>query len=466
MAPRPPSTDALTAVRRFGLGPRPGEIAQLAADPRGALLRQLADPRAALITDRPQLQASHKLQMELQDLRLMRQVVRVFGSGAGGTPGAGADVRTGATVRERMREEAEARIGRARTTPSPLVERLVYFWSNHFTVALRKVRIMTGAYEREAIRPHVLGKFGDMLKAVVQHPAMLMYLDNHASIGPNSKAGRRAADGGRNRGLNENLAREILELHTLGVDGGYTQADVTNFARILTGWSVALDVNASPETAGRFQFVDNRHEPGRSVVLGKTYGESGVEAGLGVLDDLARHPATARHIATRLVRHFVSDRPPASLVAKLERAFKDSGGDLALVTKALVTAPEAWVAPAQKIVPPFDFLIALQRGFGFDVPVNETVRLSNLLGQPLWNPPSPKGWPDDDDAWISPSPIRERLRIAELVARRSPARDPRTLVDDLLADTAGESTRLAVVRAENREQALELLIMSPEFMRR
>ena len=194
--------------------------------------------------------------------------------------------------------------------------RLVMFWSNHFCVSANKgpVRGMAGAYEREAIRPHVLGRFVDMLLAVERHPAMLVYLDNHVSIGPNSRAGLN-----RGLGLNENLAREILELHTLGVGGGYTQEDVTNLARILTGWTVANLANPVGEP-GRFFFAPARHEPGAWTVLGKRYGEAGMAAGEAVLRDLARHPATARHIARKLARHFVSAEPPAALVARLTPA--------------------------------------------------------------------------------------------------------------------------------------------------
>ncbi len=506
MSPRPLPRDALTAVKRFGLGPAPGEIASIASDPRNAVLRQLADPRAAMIDPSPELAPSHDLQIELREIRQMRRIARAFGttepttaaapsaappnpplaaaadgsmapamtddaikgnakSKAGFVPTDGVTAANG-FVKSVQRAEATARLKLAKSTTAPLVERLVYFWSNHFTVSQRKLPVLCGAYEREAIRPHVLGQFRDMLKAVVQHPAMLIFLDNHTSIGPNSPAGSRANQAGRNRGLNENLAREILELHTLGVDGGYSQDDVTNFAKILTGWTVVLEPDAPPERAGRFTFVENRHEPGKVSILGRSYGGTGLSAGFAVLDDLARHPATARHIATRLARHFVSDVPPAGLVAKLEAAFVKTGGDLRAVSEALVMAPEAWAHPASKIVPPFDFLVALQRGFGLDTPPGETVRLSNILGQPLWNAASPKGWPDDDDAWISPSPIRERLRIAEAIAKKLPKADPRALLTAVFADTVSENTRLAVHRAETRDQAIELMIMSPEFMRR
>lgn len=475
MSPRSPSPDAVTALRRFGLGPRPGDVAQIASDPRGYVQEQTGKPAAAVLAESSSLEPSHKLLVEFREMRLMRAVMRTFGTDSAGRPGAqrqdGASrpaAALGAGGRRIVVTEAGARISKALSTDAPLVERLVYFWSNHFTVAVRKgpVRMIAGAFEREAIRPHVLGRFTDMLKAVARHPAMLIYLDNVQSIGPGSRAGQRQAAAGRNRGLNENLAREILELHTLGADGGYGQADVTGFARALTGWSVARGIDAAPDKAGRFEFAQNRHEPGPFSVLGRTYRQPGQDAGLAILDDLARHPSTARHVARKLARHFVSDDPPAGLVARMETAFRTSDGDLAAVVRALVTAPEAWERTAAKIIPPYDFLVSLQRSFATTQPPAECVRLCQILGQPMWNATSPKGWPEDDDAWISPSPIRERLRIAESVARTSPVGDPRVLLADLTGGTAGDATRQAVERAESRTQAIELMIMSPEFMRR
>jgi uncharacterized protein (DUF1800 family) len=358
--------------------------------------------------------------------------------------------------------EAVARFGRAASADAALLERLVMFWSNHFCVSANKgpVASIAGAYEREAIRPHVLGRFADMLLAVERHPAMLIYLDNAQSIGPNSRAGIN-----RGRGLNENLAREILELHTLGVDGGYTQEDVANLARILTGWTVGNFATRSAEP-GRFFFARARHEPGDWTVLGKRYPDYGEGTGENVLRDLARHPSTARRVAGKLARHFVSDNPPAALVERLEHTFLASEGDLRAVMEALIKSSQAWEAPPAKVLPPYDFLVAVARGIGFQPRPRELLRLTNILGQPLWRPPSPAGWPDTDDGWASPSAMRERLRVAEVAARRGGTGDPREVAQDVLGDAMGASTRQAVARAEAREQGLELLIMSPEFQRR
>src|SRR5258706_2824525 len=237
------------------------------------------------------------------------------------------------------------------------VERLVWFWSNHFCISADKIPSMTGAYEREAIRPHVLGRFADMLLAVESHPAMLFYLDNSASIGPNSVAGIN-----RSRGLNENLAREILELHTLGVRSGYSQDDVTRFAYVLTGWTFLEPGN--PKNGGEFVFIPRLHEPGAQEVVGKTYADGGVAQGRAVLADLARHPATATHIATKLARHFVADEPPPALVTRLAQRFRDTDGDLKEMAKALVAAPETWSPSRAKLKRPSERLMAMARATG------------------------------------------------------------------------------------------------------
>lgn len=489
--------DPATALRRFGLGARPGELAQIAGDPLGFVVQTLSDPKAALIDD-PALAPSHvtfaaAMRAQRQQ-RLARMAEKAAAPGVeaakdGAAPATmpGADApkeeaspamsgpsqgaitptnpqpKLGQIRRDAFLEEASARLRHATATGTGMVERLVMFWSNHFSVSANKgpVRGIAGAYEREAIRPHVLGRFRDMLLAVEQHPAMLIYLDNHLSIGPDSRAGRN-----RGRGLNENLARESLELHTLGVGGGYTQADVTNLARILTGWTVGNLDNALAEP-GKFFFAPARHEPGDIAVLGKTYADRGRLTGEEVLKDLARHRATARHIARKLAVHFVSDDPPPALCAKLEKTFLDTDGDLGAVANALVATPEAWQAAPAKILPPYDFLIALARGLEIAPKPGDLLRLSAQLGQPLWRPPQPAGWPDSDAVWAAPSSLRERLRIAEVAARQADhGIDPRQAADDLLGARMSAATRQAVARAETREQGLELLIMSPDFQRR
>ena len=472
--------DASVALRRFGLGARPGETAKITSDPRGFVVAQLSQGAAVKLDD-PDLDSSgvslSNIQLGQAQKRMAREAsqdalrenLKVPYPATGGEPPkvlpkTAARVRPGLMRGEVYQDEAAVRFDRMVTTDHGLLERLVLFWSNHFCVSSGKgnVRAIAGAFEREAIRPHVLGRFASMLEAVEMHPAMLIYLDNQLSIGPNSPAGKN-----RNKGLNENLAREILELHTLGVGGGYSQDDVTNLARIIAGWSVGgLGQGAD---AGQFIYLAPRREPGTWSVAGKSYVNVGAVTGKEVLADLARHPATAKHVAMKLATHFVADPPPPALVAKLEKSFRDSDGDLAVVSKTLVTSVEAWTHPRTKMLPPNDFLVAVVRGLPFRQRPRsaEIVRLSNQLGQPLWNVPSPKGWPDTNDAWAGPSALRERLRIAEVVATQlDKAADPRAFADDLIGPDLSEATRQAVARAEVKEQGFELLMMSPEFQRR
>jgi uncharacterized protein (DUF1800 family) len=356
--------------------------------------------------------------------------------------------------------EAKARTDAAVVAEIGFAERLVWFWSNHFCISADKIQSMSGAYEREAIRPHILGRFADMLQAVEGHPAMLFYLDNGASMGPNSIAGIN-----RTRGLNENLAREILELHTLGVRSGYTQDDVIRFANVLTGWTL-LPAGDNPEHGGEFTFNRRLHEPGPQKIMDKVYEEAGVEQGRAVLRDLATHPSTATHVANKLVRYFLSDDPPAELVERLARAYRDTAGDLREVTKALVTSREAWTLPPTKLKRPSEWVVSMVRASGTSQvdPARFTAGQA-LLGEPLWRPPSPKGYADDEATWIDG--MGRRLDVANNFAERIAGRiDPDYVVEAVLASTVSSEVKQAVARAESRQQALALLFMSPELQRR
>src|ERR1700733_13057799 len=368
-------------------------------------------------------------------------------------------------IQKTFRAEALARLQRAMLSDCGFTERLVVFWSNHFCVSANKgelARIWAGSFEREAIRPHVLGRFSDMLKAVEQHPAMLFFLDNQQSLGPDSPAGQN-----RKRGLNENLAREIMELHTLGVGGGYTQDDVTSLARIITGWTFA-GRQGQLGPPGNFVFNANAHEPGAQVLLGKTYENEGVAQGEAALEDLARHPSTAKFIATKFARHFVADDPPQALVARLQEVFRKSDGDLKALATALVDSDEAWQAPQTKMRSPYEFLVATGRLLS-QIPDDPSRYLGglNLLGQPLWTPAGPNGFPDTNAAWAAPEGMKLRLDIsAQVASRLADTVDPRDLLELAAADAASPETRRTVERAESRQQALALLLMSPEFQRR
>jgi uncharacterized protein (DUF1800 family) len=343
------------------------------------------------------------------------------------------------------------------TTDAPFRERLVWFWANHFTVSTRQggTQATVGPYIREAIRPNVTGPFGAMLVAVMRHPAMLMYLDNNNSFGPNSTIGKN-----QHKGLNENLARECLELHTLSPASGYSQDDVTEFAKIITGWSVELN-----RLYPGFQFRELAHEPGTKTLLGRRFppGEAG---GLAALDYLANHPATHRHLATKLVRHFVADTPPPDAVRTIEGVLRDTGGDLGAASTALLHLEAAW-KPLAKLRSPLDFSVATLRAL--DLPMDKQVPLQGVLGslgQPLWTAPLPNGWSDAATDWAAPEAMMRRVDWTYTIAAHSSDRDPAAIADAALGPLLRPRTQEAMRHAGSRRDALTLLLTSPEFQRR
>lgn len=481
-------------IQRFGLGASPQSRERIGPDLRAALLEEIR-PDAALIRGdglpttargiQIVSQIEEKRRLEREAKRQVAQANAVNPAAAPSMPATasppgGAAMPAQATpsqvnpaaqdpdqvrLRDVLMIDVKARLDRAVSAPAGFAERWALFWSNHFCVALRRGQIMQGVagpYEREAIRPHVFGRFAELLVAVETHPAMLHYLDQRQSIGPNSPAGQR-----RQRGLNENLAREILELHTLGVAGGYSQADVTAFAKALTGWSIT-GFEENVDGYGAFVFAPNRHEPGPQTVLGKSYGQNGKEQGLAILRDLARHPSTARFLATKIARHFVADTPPPALVTALETTYRTTDGDLSAMARTLLTAPESWKAGPAKVRTPYEFLVASLRATGAPVDrVPAMLNALNLMGQQLWNPPGPNGYPDDEASLVAPKAIKTRLEFALQFARQAGgALDPRDLADQLMGEGLSAETRQAIARAETRPQGLALLLMSPEFQRR
>jgi uncharacterized protein (DUF1800 family) len=381
------------------------------------------------------------------------------------------------------RSQVLARAQSAALTTRPFAERLVHFWTNHFAVSADKAAVygVAGTLENEAIRPHVDGRFVDLLTAVEQHPAMIGFLDNQYSVGRDSDLARLAARRAvrqrmeapdkpkREFGINENLAREILELHTLGVNGGYTQTDVTTFAQIITGWSIGGGKGRlAGGIPGHFYFRDNLHEPGAKTFMGKTYSESGQRQGEAVLADLARQPATARFIATKLVRHFVADDPPPAAVERVARAFLKTGGDLPAVYTALIEAPEAWDADMRKFKTPEDFVFSTLRALNASPSQpEEVVRTFDLLGQRQYTPGSPAGWPDTAKSWDGSDALMHRVLWSSRVAGRyEQGIDPVDLAAASLGAYARPETVTALRRASSSTQALALLLMSPEFQRR
>lgn len=472
---------AAIALTRFGLGARPEEWAKISGDPKAYLRATIGNGEAALIRGAglPSAVDAFRAQTEYREARREAKtaeplpVLPIQATGIRDVPPerALAFARKGADL---LGSEVIARTRAGVDTPFPFAERWALFWANHFTVGAVKAASLglAGPFEREAIRPRIWGKFAAMLRAASTHQGMLAYLDQAGSIGPNSAFGQR-----RERGLNENLAREILELHTLGVAGGFSQADVTEFARALTGWIiVAPRVVAGLErlgitaTLGETLFLEAAHEPGTRVILGKTYPQAGAAQSLAVLDDLARHPATARFIAEKLARHFSADTPPEALVARLERSFRATDGDLAALARTLIDSPEAW-APAQlKFKQPYEFLISSLRAAGSAgalLQLPELRRAFELLGQPPLRAASPKGWPDEAAAWAGPDAVLKRVEYSQFLANRvADGTAPMVFLEQALGPLAPAKLRQAVAQAQSASQAIALVLMSPEFQRR
>ncbi len=446
------------AVRRFGYGGKPTET--YAGAPKSWLIAQIDnyDPLPQALRSLP---GSDKITRQFGEFRRL------------GNDDQGLKRNARRALRGHVRSAVGARIVSAINTRDQFAERLVHFWANHFAVSTEKrgAGPLAGSFELEAIRPNIFGKFANMLAAVETHPAMLLYLDQAQSIGPNSRRGLRAAERGRRRaGLNENLAREILELHTLGVRSGYTQQDVTEFAKALTGHTVPAARRNRRNQRSRgsdlaYAFVEALHEPGAKTVLGKTYRASGAQEVAYILDDLAAHPATAKHIATKLARHFTSDTPPPALVTRLETDFLVSGGDLRSLTLALINSPEVWVEERDKFLTPWEWSIASARAIQPDqIDPMQIRRLMINLGQDLWKPGSPAGFEDKASRWAVPESLHRRVEAAQTLGRRGARHDARSLGPELYSGIWSKSSALAVARAESPAQAMALLLASPEAM--
>lgn len=463
--------NAAIAANRFGLGARPGDLSRIEPDPAQWLLDQLQGPSRQPAELR-ELPATAEVLLEVQDLRREQREMRQL---AEGEPAPDIVRKYGRMVRGHYVGQAQARYRNAANTDYPFHERLVHFWSNHFAVSADKqpLSAIAGLYENEAIRPNIAGNFANLLIACEQHPAMIMYLDNQRSIGPNSMLGRRANRAQRDReiGLNENLAREILELHTLGVDGGYTQEDVTTFAKVITGWSVggATETGRFADgVPGTFEFREAIHEPGTHSILGTRYSQDGIQQGTAVLRDLAVHPSTARFIATKLARHFVADEPDPALIDALVATYLDSGGELSRVYETLIGADEAWLEPHSKYKSPHDFVISTFRAFDH-VPDNTrfVVGALDMMGQTPFRPGSPAGWPDTAEHWGGADALYKRIEWSNTVSRVVGSRvNPVELGDAVLGPAFSSEVRKAISRAEDTVQGMTMLLASPDFQRR
>lgn len=505
----PDSDDAAIAhvLNRIGYGPKPGQIETVRQIGLARYIdRQLHPERIsdagmiARLDGLPTLSLSAREIAERYEQPLLQeraQQRREAGKPATGGPAA--DPRSGKAEAQQANlplvELSEQTILRSVYSERQLEEVLTDFWFNHFNVDARKgpVRFMLTSYERDTIRPHVLGHFRDLLGATARSPAMLFYLDNWMSTDPNGphrdpRRERRAAGAERRqsaglgmpvpqtpaqtrnarRGLNENYGRELLELHTLGVDGGYTQHDVTEVARAFTGWTIDR-----PREGGGFRFVPQLHDDGEKIVLGQRIAAGGGERdGERVLDILAAHPATARSIATKLAVRFVSDTPPADLVARLSATFLSTHGDLQAIMRALLTSPEFLSPDAHraKVKTPVEFVVSALRASGAEIAdARSVVRSLQQLGMPLYQCQPPTGYKTTADAWVNTGALVNRMNVALALAGGSMkgVMVPHTAdATSLIAGTISDTTRATIARAANGSQATALALGSPEFQRR
>lgn len=446
------SLEGALAVTRFGLGAKTGEIEIVSQSPKKWFLDQLNSPSVtgSVLNG---LVPSYDVFKIAKDYRSDRRTMSGDGK-------AEASAVFGKAIQDNFQKEIKARARYAAQTEASFHERLTRFWSNHFSISARNrnTRLFAGAYEREAIRPHILGSFVELASEALLHPGMLTFLDNISSIGPNSRAGQR-----RDKGLNENLAREVLELHTVTPAAGYNQFDVTEFAKALTGWSIG---QKGPDV-GKTIFDRRMHEPGSRTVLGKRYSEKGAEQARRILKDICMRPETANNIAYKLARHFVSDMPPESLVQRLAENFLKTQGDLTKLYKTLIQSPEAWVPTAQKVKTPEELIISTARIIGIGNVFPRRIRDSyDSLAQPPFGAPTPEGWPDTAESWMGPDAMMKRIEWANELAGRLPSIDARQFLQSALGSRTSQRTLEAVSRAESGRQALVLALMSPDFQRR
>jgi len=448
------------AAIRFGFGPGPND--QTGGDPRGWLKMQLAGDDPGLMSGRF---ADLGSGADALDALAADNQARKAALAAGQTLD---DFNKSFKFRSRamLKADADAQTNFAITTAAPFRERLVWFWANHFSTSISQNEAgpFIGPMLREAIRPNVTGLFSDMVLAVERHPAMLRYLANDGSIGPDSPAGLRTG-----RGLNENLGRECMELHTVSLAAGYSQADVTNMAKILTGWSSAPRDKGGDETG--FLFRPNTHEPGPQIVLGRSF-DGGEHAGIDALTYLSQYPTTYKFLATKLVTHFVADHPNPRDVAHIARVLAETGGNLGAAADALVDLPDAWL-PGTKLKTPFDYVVSTLRAAppppDDPHPINVQGAL-NGLGQPLWNAPLPNGWPDQAASWAGSSAVLSRIDWAYTYAGRVEqgpgGTQPADIAQAALGPLLRPATASAIAAAGSRREALTLLFASPEFQRR
>ncbi len=472
------SLEGAIAANRFGLGARPGEIARASDNPKSWLMDQMNGPAPQLVPQDGQnfpnagqliaTEDQYKIDKFMNKGNKQKGDKANKADKANMTPAELAEKKImaggGNIRREEYIDEVGARFALGISTDRPFAERVVRFWSNHFAISAKKPKILlfAGDFERQAIRPHINGNFEDMLFAVAMHPAMQIYLDNWHSFGPNSPVGKR-----HNKNINENLGRELMELYTLGVDGGYTQADVIAMSKLLTGWGLYKD------RPNGFGFYEDRHEPGPITLRGKTY-PAGWEGSAAAVKDLAHDPATARNIARKFAAHFISDDPPKESVARLEKVFKETHGDLHALNEAIVNDPAAWQPEQKKMRTPVEFVTASMRITGSTPPragheghaVHGLLSAVRVMGEAPLAPTSPKGWPDNADAWNGSDAMLARIQWAKNFAGGLQSMNAGAVAEAGLGPQLRPATRTAMAGAATQGEALALLLASPEFQRR
>ena len=472
---------ALHVLNRLGYGPKPGDVERVAAIGVDRYIATQLDPKTIPL---PEALSQRLLSLTATQTSARQAMAQFYEGQAAARQDDEAGKQQRREIYERMSlQTAEARLARAIDSPRQLDEVMVDFWFNHFNVFSGKSldRALIASYERDAIRPFAMGRFRDLLGATSRHPAMLFYLDNWLSVAPGSQPAQRGdnAAAPRPSGLNENFARELMELHTLGVDGGFSQKDVTELARMFTGWTFAP---RAVRGDGDFQFDPRRHDNGEKFWLGQRISARGRDEGEWALDLLAAHPATARHISYKLAQYFVADQPPAALVDRLARRFQETQGDIRAVLGMLFASPEFRDPGAigGKFKTPYQYVVSAARAADLRV-LNVRPLLSTLaqLGMPLYGCQTPDGYKNTEAAWLNPDALTRRINFATALASgRLPLDQPAdgaanrpdgAAVNAVqLLDTLGPSisarTRSTVGGSQPALRAA-LVLGSPDFMR-
>lgn len=462
------NTHAFIAAHRFGYGANEKTIGQIKDKPQQWLLNQLSDENIA--KELKTLNIGWNSQVAAQQLKIYRQQKkqeknRPANAESNMVANAQSNMMASSnSTKKAMNKQISRAVNRtvihSISSPSPFYWRLVDFFSNHFSVSANgpNMRALAPTLEIEAIAPNISGHFSDMLQAVESHPGMLLYLNNEQSIGPNSRMGKRSKG---KKGLNENLAREILELHTLGVSAGYDQADVTELARAITGWGV----NAKDEGTNGFSFRKGLHEPGSRDVFGKIYKEGGVEQGVQILKDLAENPKTAEYVSRKLARHFISDEPSEELVHEMVKIWLKTKGHLPQVIAVMVKDSSSWLEEQQKFKTPREFVISACRTCGIKRLKPDFSKSLSILGQQPFAAGSPAGYKDVQEYWAGPRAMMGRIEWAEHVSKFV-KKKPMQLAKNALGPLMQKRTELSISRAESKQQAVTLFLMSPEFQKR